>query len=112
MERARSLWVEGMLLAREVGCQRGIARCLECLARLRKAQGQVRRAVRLMAAADRLRAALSAPEALIWRTEYQRDVNEARAQLGEDEFAAVWAEGRALSRQQAVDESLCEEPTV
>jgi ATP/maltotriose-dependent transcriptional regulator MalT len=108
-ERAKSLWEEGLRTGRAVGHQRGVAGCLECLARLRKAEGRARRAVRLMAAAEGLRTAISTPEALIWHAEYQRDVAETRAQLGEEAFAAAWAEGQALTWQQAVAEALEEE---
>ena len=35
--------------------------------------------------------------------EYERTVAASRAALGEARFAAVWAEGRALSLEQAID---------
>jgi predicted ATPase/DNA-binding SARP family transcriptional activator len=110
IESAKALSEEAMILARETGYQRGIAVCLESLARLRKAEGQVRQAVRVMAAADRLRTVISTPVILTWQAEYQLDVAEARAQLGEETFAAAWAEGEALSWQQAAAEALEEVP--
>ena len=39
-------------------------------------------------------------------TEYERTVSEARATLAEAAFAAAWAEGRAMSLDQAVEYSL------
>jgi DNA-binding NarL/FixJ family response regulator len=40
------------------------------------------------------------------RTDYDRYVAAARAQLGEDAFAASWAAGRALTLEQAITEAL------
>jgi hypothetical protein len=37
------------------------------------------------------------------RAEHERDVRRARDALAERAFAAVWAEGRALSLEQAID---------
>jgi hypothetical protein len=44
--------------------------------------------------------------------DYERTVSEGRLHLGEARFAAVWAEGRAMSREQAVCVALeeCEIP--
>ena len=36
------------------------------------------------------------------RTDFERNVSAVRASLSEDEFAAVWAEGRAMTLEQAV----------
>jgi hypothetical protein len=44
------------------------------------------------------------------RHDYDRDVAVARAQLGETAFAAAWAEGRAMTLEQAVAYALEEAP--
>lgn len=47
------------------------------------------------------------------RREYNRMVAAAQAELGEEAFAAVWAEGRALAVEQAIAEALdeCSRPS-
>jgi hypothetical protein len=39
------------------------------------------------------------------RADYERIIATARAALGEEAFAATWAEGRAMSLEQAIAES-------
>jgi non-specific serine/threonine protein kinase len=108
--RAKSLWEEALRLAREAKYQRGVAGCLECMARLRKAEGHAHLSVRLMAAAERLRTAISTPELITWHAEYEREVEETRTLMGEAAFAAAWAEGYELTWQQAAAEALEEAP--
>jgi tetratricopeptide (TPR) repeat protein len=67
------------------------------------AQGRARRAARLYAAVEQLL------EIVNWeadytedREDYAQDVGLVRDQLGEAELAAAWAEGRAMSLEQAV----------
>jgi hypothetical protein len=58
-----------------------------------------------------VRAAIFTPfEALATRDEYELDVAETRAELGEEAFAAAWAEGQALTWQEAAAEALEEAP--
>src|SRR5205807_367952 len=109
-ERAMSLIEEALGIAQEVGYQNGIAKCLEGLARLWMAQGWAERAVRLMAAAAGLRTAISSATPPHWRSDYQSDAATVRAQLGEEVFAAAWAEGRSTTWQQAIGEALRETP--
>jgi hypothetical protein len=56
--------------------------------------------------AQYLYAALSLGGALV--DEYERTVAETRAALGDAAFAAAWAEGRAMSLEQAVEYGLGE----
>jgi hypothetical protein len=69
-------------------------------ARLALAAGQPRRAARLLAAAGPY---INTPDTgPVDRDDYARDVTVARAQLGESAFAVAWAEGLALSLDEAV----------
>jgi hypothetical protein len=75
------------------------------LARLALAAGQARRAVQLLAAAGpAVNTRMTGP---VDRDDYERDVTVGRAQLGESAFAA-WAEGQALSLEEAVALALAE----
>ena len=65
--------------------------------------GRFSRATRLYAAADQLieadREIIAMPED---REEYKRDIAHVRDRLGEAEFAAAWAAGRAMSLEEAI----------
>jgi predicted ATPase/class 3 adenylate cyclase len=109
-EAARALWGESLAIRRELGIRPGSALSLEALARLASAQGQVERAARLFGAAAALREAIGTP--LLpdwlpeWHTDRERLVAAARAELGEEAFAAAWAQGRALTLEEAVTYAL------
>jgi tetratricopeptide (TPR) repeat protein len=99
-------------LRQEVGGSLGIAQSLEALAGLAARQQQWKRAAMLLGAAEGVCAAIGAtPSAWTGRDrvnaeEYERAVRGARAALGEDAFAAAWAEGRAMSLEEAVQFAL------
>jgi DNA-binding NarL/FixJ family response regulator len=67
--------------------------------------GQPARAAGLFGAAEALREALHAPLAPIARADYERDVAAARAQVDGPTWKAAWAEGRAMTMEQAVTEA-------
>jgi DNA-binding CsgD family transcriptional regulator len=79
-----------------------IPSCLEGLAGLVAAQGELVWAARLWGAAESLRDALSAPIPPVYRAEYGNAVAAARVQLSEKVFAAAWAEGRSMTPEQAL----------
>jgi hypothetical protein len=106
---ARTSFAAGLRLFRELGQRRGVAFALVGLAGT-AAPGQERRAARLLGAAAALQAALGVALDTGARAEYERAVAAARAALGEEEFAAAWAEGRGLSPEQAVAYALEDAP--
>ncbi|HLE26902.1 MAG TPA: tetratricopeptide repeat protein [Anaerolineales bacterium] len=117
---AHSRFVESISLSQELGQRGGVACNLEALAALAAAHDQMqpsplrfeglRRAARLCGAADALhdlsRFSLSPAE----RVERDRALAAARAALGEEAFAAVYAEGQAMTMEQAVEYALGGEP--
>lgn len=60
------------------------------------------RAAWLWGAAEALRQSIGAREAPASRATRERLIAQAREQLGEAAFAAKWAEGRAMTMEQAV----------
>ena len=100
--RARALLQEGIGVWHELGDRRGIARCLEALAELWGAQGQPERMARLLGAAQTLREAVRSPLPVSERTRHERRVAAARAALDHQDFAHRWAEGRAMTLEQAL----------
>jgi predicted ATPase/DNA-binding SARP family transcriptional activator len=114
--RARSLYTESLALRRKLGYQIALAQSLEDLAVLagREQQHRVpakrvmgaRRAIRLLGAGESFCETLGAQPPVAMVAEYERTVAEGRAALGEEGFAAAWAEGRAMSLDQALEYAL------
>lgn len=99
---------EGLALHQEVDSRSGIAGCLTILAMIAGAQCWPIHASRLYGAAEALNEAIGASMAPASRTEYDRNVTAARIQATEAEFAAAWAEGRAMPLQDAIATALAE----
>ena len=69
-------------------------------------QGDPVRAARSWGASEALSENIGATTAPLDRAAYERHLVEARARLGEAAFAASWAEGRALTSEEAVEVAL------
>ena len=96
---ARGLFEESLVISKELGHKRFVASCLEGLASVIFAQGQPAWAARLWGAAESLREAIGAPIPLV---DHALMIAAARTQLGEKIFAAMWAEGRTMTPEQAL----------
>jgi predicted ATPase/DNA-binding CsgD family transcriptional regulator len=105
--RASACYRAGLTLAREYGAQRTIAEALDGLACMAANAGQGLHAVRLFAAAERLRELAGITTWLpADAAARERGVTAARTGLGEETFAAAWAAGQGLPVEQAVAEAL------
>jgi hypothetical protein len=94
-------WTRGTDQA-EPGVEEGIAPNREGLAAGAVAQARSERGARLIGAAGALGEAMGAPLPPAKRADYERSLVSARHALGEKAFASVWAEGRAMTQEQAV----------
>ena len=108
--RAEELHKESLALCRQVGEKWVISLCLEELAGVACLRGEHARAARLWGAEESLREAIGVGVRALYRAEYDCGVAAARAGLGEEAFAAAWAEGRAMTLEEAVAYALEEEP--
>ena len=93
---------------KEAGDRFGLALCLAGLgdwtgARKEQTRDQRERAVRLLAASSVQLEAIGYVLRPRDRLRYEQGLSAARAQLGEDAFDKAWAEGRALTLEQAID---------
>jgi predicted ATPase/DNA-binding CsgD family transcriptional regulator len=80
-----------------------LASCLEGLGEIALSQGQAAWTVQLVAAAEALRVAGEYRNPLgMEQPFYERTLTEARTQLGDQTFAALWAEGRTMTPQEAL----------
>jgi predicted ATPase/DNA-binding SARP family transcriptional activator len=105
-ERARACLAEGLALSHLLGDNARCAEYLERLAWLATTQHQPARAGLLWGAAAMQREALGAAHSPHELIDHEREVSDARSQLGETAFAAAWARGRAMTLQQAIATAL------
>ena len=75
---------------------------VEGLAQVVAAQGEGAWAARLWGAAEARREAIHAPRPAVFRTEYEHAIAAARTQVEEKSFTVAWAEGRAMTLEQAL----------
>jgi ATP/maltotriose-dependent transcriptional regulator MalT len=94
---ARALYEESMAFSGMV-----YAGTLEKLADVVAAQGEPMWAAQLWGAAETLRENVGIPILPDMRSDYERSVAAARAQLGKKGFVAAWEEGRAMTPEQAL----------
>jgi predicted ATPase/class 3 adenylate cyclase len=93
---------ESLQMRRDLADKAGIAGCLEGLAPVALARSEPERAARLFGAASMLREAIAAPLAPAERAIAVADLEDVRAVLGEEAFGSAWAEGQAMTLEQAV----------
>jgi tetratricopeptide (TPR) repeat protein len=99
---ARALLAQCLALCQELGAKVTGAAVLERFAELAWAHGQAARAARLFGAALALRDAIRAPLRSDRRADQKYQVDATRAALGEDAFAAAWAEGQVMTFDRAL----------
>lgn len=104
--QARSYYTESLTLFLTLGDKEYIAICLEGFSAVAAAQQQWVRATRLWSAAVALRTTISVPLPPSMRAEYEPTRSTIRAHVKEEEFADTWAEGQALSVEQAMEYAL------
>ena len=100
--QAKPLYRETILEWQNLGHRAAVAHELECLAMIGKTQEEEQRAARLFGAAEALRESINIPMTPFERIEYEGEVNDLRSNMDEVVFAKAWAEGRALSMEQAI----------
>jgi non-specific serine/threonine protein kinase len=105
-DQAIPIYRETILEWKKLGHRAAIAHQLECFAFIAKAQEQVERALRLLGAAEALREriniAMTPPE----RVDYEREIADLKAHVPANEFASLWAEGRSMSIEKAIEYAL------
>ena len=107
-ERARAAFEEGLALCTELGDKMAASAYLDGLACVAETEGDAERAARLFGAAEALREEVGwplAPEEEALKDPY---LGAARSQLDEASWEGAWAEGRAMSFEEAVSHALGE----
>jgi hypothetical protein len=105
-EEALAFYRETILAWQELGHRGAVAHQLECFAFIAKTRSEAERAVKLLSAAEALREMAASPMLPQERLEYDRELAELRAELDEKSFASLWAEGQAMTMEQAIELAL------
>ncbi len=109
-ERAITFFKEGGSQSLAVGDRALCAGCLEGLASTAAILGKPERAARLFGATKAARESIHYPRSLNLQKLFEPFEAMTHAQLGETAFAAAWAEGRAMTMEQAIEYALQSAP--
>ena len=93
---------DALARAAEVEAYLYIPDILECLAVLAGDAGSHREAARLFGAAEAIRQRMGAVRFKVWDASYEASVAALRDAMGEKDFDSAWAEGAALSTEEAI----------
>jgi ATP/maltotriose-dependent transcriptional regulator MalT len=103
---AAASFAESIALARTLGDTTFLGAGLAAIGTIAADRGEAQQAARLLGAAEAISQVAGAWSFIAARGHERLALETARAALGEDVFAAAWAQGRRLSREQATDEGL------
>jgi predicted ATPase len=108
-ERARRLFIEGLLIRREMGLQLGYVYSFYNFGLLAAYQNKPARAAQMLGVSEALRERIGFPKDTFDRdTDYLNAIASARAALGETRFGLEWSRGRGMSVAQAIEVALGE----
>jgi predicted ATPase/DNA-binding winged helix-turn-helix (wHTH) protein len=108
---AHAAYREALQIFTQLSSQRGMARALEGFACLAAARDESKRALKLTAAAAHLRQLIGAPLYQAEQSKLEQNLASAWESLSAAEAKAAWAEGSAMSMENAVEYSLQENST-
>jgi predicted ATPase/class 3 adenylate cyclase len=107
-EKAEAMYRETILEWKRLGHRAAIANQLECFAFIAKAHERPERAAKLFGAAEALREKINIHMTDMERIEYEREVDDLKANTDGKVFTSVWAEGRSMTMEQAIQFALME----
>ncbi|MGC2674848.1 MAG: LuxR C-terminal-related transcriptional regulator, partial [Mycobacterium sp.] len=93
---------DALARAADIQARSGVADTLECLADLIGDGGSAREATRVFGAADAIRQRIGEVRFKIYDAGYEGSVGALRDTMGEQDFDSAWAEGAALSVEEAI----------
>ncbi|MBL8063882.1 MAG: hypothetical protein JNK32_12715, partial [Anaerolineales bacterium] len=99
---------ETILEWQRLGHRAAVANQLECFAFIAKVNEQPEHAIKLLGAAENLREIIQIDMSPMERVEYEREVNDLKANIDEKLFTALWAEGKSMTMEQAIQLALGE----
>ena len=93
---------DALVRAADTQARQGVADALECLGTLAGDAGSHREAVRLFGAANAIRQSIGEVRFKIYDAGYEASVAALRNAMGANDFESTWAEGAALSAEEAI----------
>jgi tetratricopeptide (TPR) repeat protein len=101
-EQATTHFKEGLALAHGRGARLGLPQLMEGLAAVLCQQGQYRQSCVLLGASEQLRDTISTPLSTAEQADYDRCLSAIRANLEAAVFADAWAQGQAMTMEEAI----------
>jgi DNA-binding CsgD family transcriptional regulator len=101
-EQAKRDAHDALSCAADIQAHLPISDTLECLATLAGEEGSCHEAARLFGAADGIRQRMGEVRFQIYQAGYESSVAALRDAMGEEDFDSAWAEGAALSTEEAI----------
>jgi len=105
-EEASKIYCETIKGWQDLGNRAAIAHQLECFGLLTIADEEIQHTLKLFGAAEALRERIQSPMTDQEYGEYEQAVAHIRFLLPETEFRVLWAEGRSMSMEQAIELAL------
>jgi predicted ATPase len=100
---ARTYLTEAITISRDLGIDMGVTSCVKRFGDIAVEEGRIDRALRLFGAAEALREGMGLLLQPFEHTEYEHTLEALRGQLDEEVFNALMEEGRAMTRDEAVE---------
>lgn len=107
---ARLIYRDTICGWQDMGNRSAIANQLECFGFLDIADERPRRAAKLFGAAEAIRSSTNSTMTDFERLEYDESLAALRPMLTDTEFNALWAEGRSMTMEQAIELAFASEP--
>lgn len=111
-KRMKEMLGESLVVRLETSDKGGIAWCLEKLAEAKYEQSQLDEAAKIFGHAAALRAPIGSVIDPADQPDHIRIISDLRSALGEDAFAALWAEGETMTLEEIIEIALAETETI
>jgi non-specific serine/threonine protein kinase len=108
-QQMRVICEEGIKLSQQMGYKHALVLILQVPAASAQAQGKPVHSARLWGANEALRESIGATFSPVEAYFYGPYIDAARAQLDEETWEAAWAEGQAMTQEEAIEYALSEE---
>jgi predicted ATPase/class 3 adenylate cyclase len=106
LNQAKKIYNETIIGWQDLGHRAAIANQLECFAFIAITEEEPQRALKLLGAAEALREKIGSPMANYEVMEYDKEVAQLRGMLNKAESNALWAEGKSMTMEQAIQLAL------